>query len=162
MWRQFVAEKIAPAVDAAEVPERTGSVYPPEFARALEGREKRALGDVFGLTQFGVNLTTLPPGTQSAQRHWHEVEDEFVYVLDGELMLVDNSGEHRMTAGMCAGFKAGVANGHMLVNRSAAPASYLEIGTRSPNEQASYPDVDLAGSKLAGRYVFTKKDGTPY
>jgi uncharacterized cupin superfamily protein len=162
MWRQYVADTKSPTIQAKEVPARMGSAYPPEFAKAVEGREKRALGDRFGLTQFGVNLTTLPPGAQSAQRHWHESEDEFVYVLEGELVLVDDNGEHLLTPGMCAGFKSAVANGHMLVNRSGAPAHYLEIGTRSPNERANYPDIDLVASKLGGRFVFTRKDGTPY
>lgn len=147
---------------AWDVAPRIGTVYPAVFAHVVNGRSKRALGDQFGLDQFGVNLTTLAPGAASALRHYHQREDEFVYVLDGELTLVDNSGEHPMTPGMCAGFKAGVANGHQLVNRSSKPATYIEIGTRSPDEAASYPDVDLKGVKAAGKFTFTRKDGSAY
>jgi uncharacterized cupin superfamily protein len=120
------------------------------------------LGDRFGLTQFGVNLTTLAPGSWSAQRHWHEQEDEFVLVTEGELTLVDDAGEHVLGAGMCAGFKAGVANGHCLVNKSSRPATYVEIGTRSPEEVAHYPDVDMKGIKSAGKFAMTKKDGSGF
>lgn len=148
-------------INALNVPPRIGSVYPPKFAHVVEGRAKRALGDLFDLSQFGVNLTQLAPGSSSALRHWHANEDEFIYVLDGELTLINDQGEHRLTAGMCAGFKAGVANGHRLVNRSGLPASYLEIGTRSPEETANYPDVDLMGIKTQGKFTFTRKDGTP-
>ena len=107
------------------------------------GREKRALGNVFDLTQFGVNLTTLAPGTWSAHRHWHDNEDEFVFVVEGEITLIDDAGEHLLKPGMCAGFKAGVANGHHLVNKTKTPVTYLEIGTRAPREQAHYSDVDM-------------------
>ena len=150
------------AVRALDLPARTSTVYPPVFALAVAGREKRAMGDAFGLTQYGVNLVTLAPGAASALRHWHEREDEFIYVLDGEIVLADDAGDHPLGAGMCAGFKAGVANGHCLVNRSAAPASYLEIGTRSPEERATYPDADLLGVKSAGKFTFTRKDGSTY
>lgn len=157
-----MAEERPSALRALDVPARTGSVYPPEFARDLSGRTKRALGDAFGLVQYGVNLTELAPGAASAQRHWHAIEDEFIYVIDGEITLVNDVGEHVLTAGMCAGFRAGVPNGHRLVNRSAAPALYLEVGTRSPADDVTYPDVDLVGVKQAGKYRFTRKDGTPY
>lgn len=145
---------------SSEVSPRIGTVYPAAFAHVVQGRSKQVLGDKFGLDQFGVNLTTLAPGAASALRHYHQHEDEFVYVLEGELTLVDNSGEHPMTPGMCAGFKAGVANGHQLVNKSSKPAVYIEIGTRSPDEVASYPDVDLKGVKVSGRFTFTRKDGS--
>ena len=159
-----MADRKPSVVRAADLPARTGSIYPPLYAKALEGREKRSLGDVFGLTQFGVNLTTLAPGSSSAQRHWHEAEDEFIYVIDGELVLVDDAGEHLLTPGMCAGFKAGVANGHKLVNRSARPATIIEVGTRSATERAHYTDadVDMAAHKVDGKFVITRKDGTPY
>jgi uncharacterized cupin superfamily protein len=147
---------------ALELPARTGSIYPPEFAKDLAGREKRSLGDAFGLTQFGINLTVLAPGSHSAQRHWHEIEDEFIYVVDGEITLIDDHGEHLLTPGMCAGFKAGSSNAHKLVNRSRHPASYLEIGTRSPTERTHYPDVDLVGIKTDGKFSFTRKDGRRY
>lgn len=149
-------------LDAKTVVPRSGTNYLPQFAYVVQGREKRVLGDVFGLTQFGVNLTTLAPGSASALRHWHAREDEFVFVVSGEITLIDNLGEHVLTSGMCAGFKAGVANGHCLVNRSAAPASYIEIGTRAAEESAEYPDVDLKAEKRAGKWSYMKKDGTPY
>ena len=148
------------AIRATSVAARSSTVYPPEFAPVVSGRAKRALGDQFGLTQYGVNLTVLAPGASSALRHWHEVEDEFIYVLEGELVLVNDSGIHALSTGMCAGFKAGVANGHKIENRSGSPASYLEVGTRSPEETANYPDVDLVGIKTGGKFAFTRKDGT--
>ena len=147
---------------ALDVPARTGTIYPKPYAAALEGRAKRALGDLFGLSQFGVNLTVLAPGTASAERHWHESEDEFVYVLEGELVLIDDGGEHVLSAGMCAGFKAGVANGHKLVNRSAHPAMVLEIGTRIEGDRAHYPEADMIAMKIDGKFRITRKDGTPY
>jgi uncharacterized cupin superfamily protein len=150
------------AVKAMEVAPRTGSNYPPELARIVAGREKRPLGDRFGLEQFGVNLTVMAPGAVSSLRHWHEREDEFIYVLDGEVTLIDNAGEHLLTPGMCAGFKAGTGNGHQLANRTATPVSYLEVGTRSPDERVTYSDVDLKGEKVAGKYLFTRKDGSAY
>ena len=149
-------------LDAKTVVPRSGTNYLPQFAHVVQGREKRVLGDVFGLTQFGVNLTTLAPGSASALRHWHAREDEFVFVVSGEITLIDDLGEHVLTPGMCAGFKAGVANGHCLVNKSAAPASYVEIGTRATEESAEYPDVDLRAEKRAGKWSYMKKDGTPY
>ncbi len=149
-------------LDAKTVVPRSGTNYLPQFAHVVQGREKRVLGDVFGLTQFGVNLTTLAPGSASALRHWHAREDEFVFVVSGEITLIDDLGEHVLTPGMCAGFKAGVANGHCLVNKSAAPASYVEIGTRAAEESAEYPDVDLKAEKRAGKWSYMKKDGTPY
>jgi uncharacterized cupin superfamily protein len=147
---------------ALDVPARTGTIYPQPYAAALEGRAKRALGDLFGLSQFGVNLTVLAPGTASAERHWHESEDEFVYVLEGELVLIDDGGEHVLSAGMCAGFKAGVANGHKLVNRSAQPAMVLEVGTRIEGDRAHYPEADMIAMKIDGKFRITRKDGTPY
>ncbi|MBC8038242.1 MAG: cupin domain-containing protein [Rhizobiales bacterium] len=145
-----------------DVQQRSGTNYPAAVAAVVAGREKRVLGDPFGLAQFGVNLTTLAPGSQSSHRHWHEREDEFIYVLDGEITLVDDAGEHLLTAGMCAGFKAGVADGHCLINRSKAPATYLEIGSRSPEERSTYPDTDLKGVKASGKWTFTKKDGSAF
>jgi uncharacterized cupin superfamily protein len=147
---------------AIDVTAQTSSVYPVQFTKEIQGREKRALGDAFGLTQYGVNLATLAPGSWSAQRHWHEVEDEFIYVVDGEITLVDNDGEHLLSKGMCVGFKAGTSNAHKLVNKSAKPASYLEVGLRSPEERVTYPDVDLKGVKSGGKFSFSKKDGTLY
>jgi uncharacterized cupin superfamily protein len=126
-------------------------------------REKRALGDAFGLTQFGVNLTRLAPGTASAQRHWHSHEDELVYILDGEAVLVSDAGEQVMTAGMCAGFKAGVPDGHQIVNRSGSDVVFLEIGTRAMEGGADYPDIDMIVRRDEnGKWRYLHKDGTPY
>lgn len=144
------------------VPGRRGTIYPKPLDAGFEGRIKRALTGPLGLTQFGVNLTTLEPGAMSALRHWHVHEDEFVYVLTGTVILVTDAGDEELGPGMAAGFPAGEANGHQLVNRSGAPATYLEIGTRSANEDATYPDVDLVGEKRDGAYRFLHKDGTPY
>src|SRR5205085_10532375 len=115
------------------------------------------LGDVFGLSQFGVNLTELPPGAWLSHRHWHEREDEFVYVLTGEVVLIDDHGEHVLKAGMCAGFKAGVANGHHLINRSDRPAHILEIGSRAPDEHAHYSEANLDAVRRDGKWVITRK-----
>ena len=157
-----MAEDYPASLKASGIVPRSGSIYPAIFKAVLAGREKRALGDPFGLDQFGINLVTLAPGAWSSQRHWHEKEDEFIYVLDGEITLANDSGEHRLTAGTCAGFKAGVANGHHLVNKSARPATYLEVGTRSPEERATYPDVDMQAVKTGGIFVVMKKDGSAY
>jgi len=148
--------------DPKQVEGRRGTIYPAEFAKGFEGRIKRALGNAGGLTQFGVNLTTLEPGAMSAHRHWHAKEDEFIYVLDGELTLVTDAGEEVLRPGMAATFPAGEANGHQLVNRSARPATYLEVGTRSPDEDAQYPDIDLRLQKREGKAVFLHKSGEPY
>ena len=149
-------------LDPKTITPRVGTNYPAEHAAVIAGREKRVLGDSFGLTQFGVNLTTLQPGSWSAHRHWHEREDEFVFVVDGELTLVDDLGEHVLVKGACAGFKAGVANGHCLMNRSDKPATYVEIGTRSPEEVAHYPDIDMKATKSAGKFSMTRKDGSAF
>jgi uncharacterized cupin superfamily protein len=152
----------SPALDPAALPVRTGSIYPPEFAGAVAARAKRILGDPLGLTQFGVNLVTLPPGTWSSQRHWHTHEDEFVYVLEGEIVLVTDEGEQVLTAGTAAGFPASSGNGHCLVNRTAAAAVYLEMGTRHPDDEVAYPDIDMRRTLKDGKRVFTRKDGTPF
>ena len=151
------------AVRATDVEAHVGCGYPEPFAAECRNRIKRALGDAFDLTQFGVNLTTLPPGAWSAQRHWHECEDEFIYVVEGELVLISDDCEETLAAGMCAGFPAGRANGHHVVNRSVSSASYIEIGTRSANERSHYPDVDMAATKVAGSgFRFTNRNGEPY
>ncbi len=150
------------AVRAEDVEARIGSSYPEPFAAECRDRIKRVLGDLFGLTQFGVNLTTLPPGAWSAQRHWHEHEDEFIYVIEGELVLVSDDGEETLAAGACAGFPAGRANGHHLVNRSGSTARYLEIGTRSATERSHYPDIDLEARRAGGSFQFTRRNGEPY
>ncbi|MDJ0894346.1 MAG: cupin domain-containing protein [Alphaproteobacteria bacterium] len=149
-------------IRAADLPPRTSTIYPKEFAKACEGRAKRALGNPLGLTAFGVNLVELAPGAASALRHWHTHEDEFVYVLDGEITLVSDAGEQVLSPGMCAGFPAGVSDGHNLINRSGRPATYLEVGSRVAEDDAHYPDLDLQILKRAQGGKFTRKDGTPY
>lgn len=150
-----------PKIDIAAAPRRDGSSYPDPFAAKVGGKLRVQLGDAAGLTQFGVNLSTLQPGCMSALRHWHENEDELVFVVSGEVVLVEEEGETPLRPGDAAGFKAGVANGHHLVNRSGAPATFLEIGTRADDETGHYPDDDLLYTKRAGRRRFTKKDGSP-
>ena len=151
-----------PALEPGTVPKRVGSSYPPLYQGPLAGREKRALGDALGLTRYGVNLVTLPPGVWSAQRHWHSHEDEFVYVLDGELTLVTDQGEQALGAGSAAGFPAGVADGHHLVNRGDEPTTYLEVGDRRAEDEVHYPDIDLHLPSGAEGKVFIHKNGAPY
>ena len=149
-----------PALDPASVPEWHGSAYPEAFRARLGARSKRPLGNALGLTHFGVNLTRLEPGDCSALRHWHSQEDEFVYVLEGEVTLVSDAGEQALRAGMAAGFAAGVADGHHLINRTDRPALYLEVGDRSLDDEVRYPDVDLFLSRRDG--VFRHTSGEPY
>jgi uncharacterized cupin superfamily protein len=151
-----------PKIDIAKVPLDSRSTYPEPFNRVVVGRERKRLGNAAGLEQFGVNLTTLKPGAASALRHWHQKEDEFVYILEGEVVLIENDGETVLKPGDAAGFKANVPNGHHLVNKSGRDAVYLEIGTRSKLERAEYPDVDLLviRDETGGRY--THKNGQPY
>jgi uncharacterized cupin superfamily protein len=151
-----------PKIDIAAAVVRTKGVYPTPYRSSTDGREKAALGNVAGLTQFGVNLTRLKPGAASALRHWHEQEDEFVYVLEGELVLIEDDGEMPLRPGDCAGFKAGVPNGHQLVNKSQRDAVYLEIGTRAATERAHYPDVDLVLERDENGMRFLHKSGAPY
>ena len=148
-----------PALDPATVPEWTGSAYPEPFRDLVGARRKRPLGNALGLTHYGVNFVHLDPGAWSALRHWHTRQDEFVYVVEGELVLVTDAGEQTLGAGMAAGFPAGTADGHHLINRSAAPAVYLEVGDRVPGDETHYPDVDLF---VSSDFVFHHKDGTPY
>jgi uncharacterized cupin superfamily protein len=148
-----------PKIDLSKCVTRTNTVYPAEFAKVTEGREKTALGNAVGLTQFGVNLTRLKPGAASAHRHWHETEDEFVYVLEGEATLCEDGGETILRAGDCAGFKAGVANGHCLINRSQSDVVYLEIGTRAPADRFHYPDIDMKGVKDESGVRMMRKNG---
>jgi uncharacterized cupin superfamily protein len=151
-------------VRASEVPVRPKpSAYPEPFASRVAGRHKQGLGDLFGLTNFGVNRTTLKPGAMSAVRHWHSVQDEFVYVLSGCATLVTDAGETRLEAGMCVGFKGGERNGHHLINRSDEDLVYLEVGDRLPGDAGFYPDDDLRAVKGPdGAWRFEHKDGTPY
>jgi uncharacterized cupin superfamily protein len=149
-------------IDPETAPRRVGSGYPAPFAEPCRARVKRALGDAAGLKNFGVNLTELPPGAWSSQRHWHEKQDEFIYVVEGELTLVTDAGETVLKAGMCAGFPAGRPDGHHLINRSDRTAVYLEVGDRTPGENADYPDIDMLGRTIDGKYRFFRRDGTPY
>ena len=152
------------ALAALAVPPRSRpSTYPAPFAARMAGREKRALGDVFGLTNFGVNLTELAPGSESALLHHHTRQDEFVYIVSGSPTLVMGEDEFRLRPGDCCGFKAGTGIGHQLVNRSDAPVLYLEIGDRTPGDYATYPQDDLAFTQRAdGSWELTHKDGTSY
>jgi uncharacterized cupin superfamily protein len=150
-----------PKIDIGALRVDTRRGYPPPHDERVAGRAKKRLGDAAGLTQFGVNLTTLKPDSASTLRHWHENEDEFVYVLAGELTLIEDEGETILKAGDAVGFKAGVANGHCLVNRSDRDAVYLEIGTRAKRERAHYSDVDLAVVKDEAGLRYSRKDGTP-
>lgn len=147
--------------DPMGVPPRRGTNYPKPFAEGFDKRIKRALTAPLGLTQFGVNLTTLEPGGKSAHRHWHKSEDEFIYVLSGELTLVTDEGERTLGPSTAVGFPAGERNGHQLINKSSAPATYLEIGTRAETDEATYPDIDLKAEKRDGRFHFFTKAGEP-
>lgn len=151
-----------PALDPAAVNAVEGSSYPDKYKPRVAGRAKRRLGDALGLKHFGVNLTAIKAGACSALRHWHSYEDEFIYLLEGELVLVTDGGEQVLTPGMCAGFPAGKANGHCLVNRSGRDAVYLEIGDRDPRDDVTYPDEDLVARSTPQGRRFTRKDGTPY
>ena len=152
------------AARALDVPPRAqASNYPEPFATRMAGRQKRALGDYFGLTNFGVNLTRLAPGAVSALRHAHSAQDELVYVLQGCATLVTGRGETELLAGMCAGFKAGSGEAHQLINRSTDDVVYLEVGDRTAGDSVVYPDDDIqAGTDAAGKRRFVHKDGTPY
>ncbi|MEM7773389.1 MAG: cupin domain-containing protein [Cyanobacteria bacterium P01_E01_bin.6] len=149
-------------VNPSDVPDRVGTGYPEPFRAVVAGRIRKKLGDAVGLNNFGVNLTTLEPGSASAMRHWHEKQDEFVYMVEGELTLVTDAGETLLTTGMCAGFPAGNGDGHHLVNRTNQPAVYLEIGDRTPNDKVVYPDIDLRAHGTSEGWQFTHADGSPY
>jgi uncharacterized cupin superfamily protein len=154
----------AAAISALEaaLPSR-GSSYPEQFQPLVKGRQKRALGDHFGLRNFGVNLTRLKPGAVTALRHAHTKQDEFVYVVEGHPVLVTDDGEERLSPGMCVGFPAGTGNGHHLVNRTGDDVVLLEVGDRTPGDEATYPDDDLRAEHVRDKvYRFTRKDGTPY
>ena len=151
-----------PALDPSALEPRIGASYPSPFQSLCANREKRALGDPLGLTRFGVNLVNLKPGSGSAERHWHTRQDELVFVLEGELTLITNYGEQVLKPGMTAGFPAGIADGHQLVNKGDVEARYLEIGDRTAGDEVAYPDIDLAGKFADGDFKFFKKDGIPY
>ncbi len=152
-----------PALDPRTVEAVSRSGYPEPYRARVLPRSKRAIGDALGLTRIGINYTVLPPGKESSMRHWHTHEDEFVFVLQGELVLRTSRGEQVLTAGMCAGFPAGVEDGHHLINRSSADAVYLEVSNRDGSDGAHYsdPDVDLRWNAAHPRGRFTRRDGTP-
>ena len=151
------------AVVAEKAPFRTkASTYPEPFASQMAGRRKQPLGDLFGLANFGVNLTRLAPGAVSALRHAHTRQDEFVYILQGHPTLHTDEGRVQLSPGMCAGFKAGTGNGHRLINETAHEVVYLEAGDRTPGDEGSYPDDDLKAMRVQGEWRFVHKDGTPY
>ena len=148
-----------PAIDPSDVSPVTGSRYPEPFKSRVSARRKQRLGDALGLKNYGVNLTTIPPGAVSALRHWHSHEDEFIFVLEGEVVLVSDDGEQRLVAGDCAGFPAGKTDGHHLQNRSDRDAIVLEVGTSAPAvDVTTYPDIDM----LALPEGFVHRDRTPY
>ena len=148
-----------PKIDIDAAPQRNGTAYPAPYDAPCLARRRRRLGNAVGLTQFGVNLLRLPDGAWSSQRHWHEGEDEFVWVVSGEVVLIEDEGETILRAGDCAGFKAGVPNGHKIENRSGAEAVLLEVGTRVPGgDNGDYPDIDM----VFRQDVFLRRDGTPF
>jgi uncharacterized cupin superfamily protein len=155
--------KVPAVVDANAVEKKRGSGYPEIYRNQVKDRARARLGDLFGLTQFGVNIVTLEPGSWSSHRHWHGKEDEFIYVVEGEVTLVDDDGPHVLRPGMCAGFKAGSGNGHHLQNNSKAPCTYLEVGTRADVDSVTYSDIDMKAVKArGGNWKFVKKDGTEF
>lgn len=149
-----------PKIHIADAPEHKGAGYPSPFDAPCAERIRQRLGDAGGLNDFGVNLMHLPPGGWSSQRHWHSTEDEFVYILKGELILVENAGETLLRAGDCAAFPKNAGNGHHLINRSSMVAVYLEVGSRSPADITHYADIDMMSPSSDGRFLH--KDGTPY
>ncbi len=153
------------SVVAAEAPQRarpTSPPFPAAMVAKTVGREKRPLGELFGLANFGVNLTRLAPGACSALRHAHAKQDEFVYILEGEAVLITDAGETVLKAGMCAGFKAGTGDAHHLVNRSKKDVLFLELGDRTPGDTVEYPDDDVKAVYVDGKWKYSRKDGTPY
>lgn len=155
-------KSIAAPIDPEKLAANTGSGYPEPFRTQVLPRARRALGDAAGLTRIGVNHTTLGPGAASSMRHWHTLEDELVYVLAGEVMLVTDAGERPLRAGQCAGFPAGHRDGHQLLNRGAVPAVFLEISNRDEADAAQYPDVDLCWNAPGAPGKYSRKDGRPY
>ena len=151
-------------IDPEKVPTERRTNYPDEFKPIVAGRVLQRLGNFAGLKNFGVNLVKLEPGSSSALRHWHSHQDEFIYILEGELTLITDAGEEILKSGMAAGFPANEANGHHLVNRSSVVGVYLEVGDRTSNDEATYPDHDLiAKASPDDKFsIFIHKDGTPY
>jgi uncharacterized cupin superfamily protein len=151
------------AMHAMEVPPRARtSNYPEPYASRVAGRQKRPLGECFGLTNFGVNLTRLAPGALSALRHAHRLQDEFIYIVSGHPTLITSRGEAELAPGMCAGFKAGGGDAHHLVNRTSEDVFYLEVGDRTEGDVVTYPDDDIQAVATEGKWRFSHKDGSPY
>lgn len=159
-----MTESLKPLAIVAELAasQTIPSIYPEPFTSLMVGRDKKRLGDVFALTNFGVNLTRLAPGALSALRHAHAVQDEFIYILEGNPILVTDNNETQLQPGMCAGFKAGTGNAHQLVNRTAEEVQYLEVGDRTAGDTVNYPDDDLKADMVDGRWVFSHRNGMPY
>jgi len=151
-----------PKVDIGAIALDTSTGYPAPFNKVVEGRSRKRLGNAVGLTQFGVNLCRLKPGAASSQRHWQHHEDEFVYILEGEVVLCENSGDTVLKPGEAVGWKAGVPDGHCLINRSNRDALFLEVGTRAPNEKVTYPDIDMLFERNGAVRKYTRKSGEPY
>jgi len=159
----MTSSKYPVAIRAADAPARVRpSNYPEPFASRMTGRQKQPLGDLFGLANFGVNLTRLAPNAVSALRHAHSKQDEFIYILQGNPTLHTDDGQTRLSPGMCAGFKAATGNGHQLINQTSEDVVYLEIGDRTPGDEGTFPDDDLAAIAVDGKWRFAHKDGTPY
>ena len=151
------------AIKAEDAPPRAkSSVYPEPYASQMSGRRKQPLGDLFGLANFGVNLTRIAPKGVSSLRHAHTKQDEFVYILEGHPTLHTDEGRTKLSPGMCAGFRAGTGNGHRLINETSEEVVYLEVGDRTPGDEGSYPDDDLKASLVDGKWRFLHKDGSPY
>lgn len=151
-----------PKVDIDKIALDISTGYPPPFDKAVDGRSRQRIGRAAGLTQFGVNICTLKPGAASSQRHWHENEDELVYVLQGELVMCEDGGETVLKPGDAVAWKAGVPNGHCLINRSARDAVFIEVGSRAAAERAHYPDIDLMAVRDDKGARYTKKNGEAY
>ncbi len=151
-----------PALDPAALPVTAGSDYPEPFRAEVATRERRRLGDALGLKNFGVNLMRLPPGDASSQRHWHSKQDEFVFIVAGEVVLITDGGEQVLGAGMAAGFPAGARDGHRLINRTELDAIILEVGDRAPDDECDYSDIDMLVRWIDGEEKYVHKDGTPY
>jgi uncharacterized cupin superfamily protein len=159
----MTSAKYPVAFRAADAPARAKpSNYPEPFASRMAGRQKQPLGDLFGLANFGVNLTRLAPSAVSALRHAHSKQDEFIYILQGNPTLHTDAGRTMLSPGMCAGFKAATGNGHHLINETQEDVVYLEVGDRTPGDEGIYPDDDLAAVAVDGKWRFAHKDGTPY
>ena len=151
-----------PKIDIGKIAIDTATGYPSPFNKAVEGRSRKRLARAAGLTQYGVNICTLKPGAASSQRHWHENEDEFVYVLEGEVVLCEDGGETVLKPGDAAAWKAGVPNGHCLINRSNRDTVFIEVGTRAPTERAHYSDIDMKVMRDDKGMHYTRKNGEPY